>query len=127
MKKIFVLVNSYFETYSPEYFSGPENISESEFQSICDNLLESACNNALLNRNNDDYIGNQEIIKEMITLLKDKGFENFSPYIYECFGANIFYDLRSFPRNKEQFISETTKNSIIDHNGKIYKYISRQK
>jgi hypothetical protein len=127
MNKIFVIVNCYFETYSPEYFLGPENISQSEFQSICDSLLETASNNALLNKNNEDYIGNEEIIKEMIPLLKDKGFEHFSPHIYECFGANIFYDLTSFPRNKEEFISENTKNSIIDYNGKIYKYISRKK
>ncbi len=120
---IFILVNSYWEIYEPEYFLGPENFTQEQFNELCDSLLDTATQNAYSNRHPDNFIGNTEIVKEMVVLLKDKGFSHFIPKIYECFGASIFSDTSSFPKDKAQFISEKNINMVINHNGKVYKSI----
>lgn len=116
MSNVFVLVSSYFESYCPTYFFGPENISQENFTLLCKSLLEQAAIQSI--NNNTEFIGTNEIVRELVELLKTKGFNLFNPKIYDCFGPNILNNYSSFS-NMSENISDVTKNKIIEHNNKI--------
>lgn len=118
MNSIFVLINCYYDSYVPEYFIGPENVTQEEFIQLCQSLLGEAFKNSYLNRDNTNYIGNNEVIKHLITLLQSYGYTHFSPKIYEFFGPSIYNNSKNFNEIKKYVDSKLIEN-VISYNKEL--------
>lgn len=115
MNKIFILVNSYWDSYSPIYFLGPDNIDQEKFISICNCLLNKACQQAYFYKDGLNYIGNTEITEQLVELLQEQGFILFQPKIYDIFGPSIYSRDTDFIKI-EEFLDKKTIDDIIDYN-----------
>src|ERR1035441_10319714 len=82
MKNLFILVHAHWEEWTPQYFEGPENVTQKEFRELCQSLLEQAGYNSVVHSTIHDfssYVGWNEVVESMIPLLKKQGYRHFRP------------------------------------------------
>lgn len=113
MENLFVLSYSHYEETANYYLEGPEGISQKDFQNICDNLLDDAAFQAVLQNSLDQYlppVGWPDIVEILVPLLEKQGFKLFKPKMVDYWGSGII-------QTKED-AKKLTKSvsSVIKHN-----------
>lgn len=94
MRNLFILNQTYYDSYYRYYFMGPENISQEKFKEICDSHLETAGYKSITNRYNEreygpSWIGWPEIVESLVSVLERHGFHRFIPKEVSYFGSGI--------------------------------------
>jgi hypothetical protein len=94
MKNLFILNQTYYDSYYRYFFEGPENISQEEFKEMCNSFLEQASYKAITAQYNEreygpTWIGWSEIVEALVSVLEKRGFRRFVPKEVTYFGSGI--------------------------------------
>lgn len=113
MNNIFIVIAYHYEDYFPYYFSGPEDVSQEDFNILCQSLLNRAGKEAVKFQQmkmDPDYIGMNEVIASLAQILPEYGYHPFNPKQAFFFGPCIIDD------NKYSKNFEDAAEIIIKHN-----------
>lgn len=114
MSKLFILSHSYYEESTNYYLMGPDNVSEEEFSELCYSLLDDAARLALSSSRQSEFndkIRLDNVVESLIPLLKEQGYQRFTPPKANFFGNPLTV--------KEKFMknfSTSISNEIINYN-----------
>jgi len=116
---IYELAAKHYEAYKAILFDGPEGEA---WESICDSVFDEAARNCLANggcspnqtREYGTYIGLEDLLEHMVSLIEAKGFVRVIPVVKSYWGGGILdTEDEAFP-----FTSET-RFAVREHNHKI--------
>lgn len=132
----FMLTKSHYDGSYSFHFIGPASVSEEQFKSICDGLLDDSALLALTNSveqvkkwNEEEpdnegfggylgsYVGWGDIVEAMIPLLEEKGFKHFKPKEV-CYVGGEIIDSRPNSSNGS-VLPEKSNEKVINHNMQI--------
>jgi hypothetical protein len=131
MDKLFVLYYAWYEDYVPHILTGPENISQKQFESICDDLVPEAAELAMKNAYRKDFsesVGWIDIVDAMLVLLKLKGFNKITPKTHGYSGGIIDERDLEYYTNKQNNDPEGKKqldllkdklSKVVEYNKKV--------